>query len=375
MKLNDCHSVDLAPVNYAERLGWACAAFDEFIHTLDARRYALSAPYSMAAIKALTDEEMQVYYREIGLAPYYADLPRSARENMLFDELANLRKLGTVAAVESLCQYIFGDNPISLTIRDNLAFDSAGNITDKSLLNLYDAIITVSNPVLDAFQLSRIFSNMTRFGRVSQKLRGIVMRYETDGLNAYFGAGSLDTCYFFDNAWTNCTAPNMPTVATVGIDSALPASAQGLRLQNIYCISGFTGGSSLQHLWAPKEYSDNIVPSSSDPSATAIPNTLYANVWIWDGAQVHDLSAIPTAKFMLGKNNARPEIYTNAQKAVTPHQCACALEIQHGNDNFGGTHEFSIPTSLYTRVGDSVQWKTAHPLYHLLYGKVAIIVY
>ena len=374
MKLNDCHSVDLAPVNYAERLGWACAAFDEFVHTLDSRRFALSAPFSMAAIKALTDEEMQVYYREIGLAPYYADLPRSARENMLFDELANLRKLGTVAAVESLCQYIFGNNPIALTISDNLAFDASGNITDKSLLNLYDAIITVSNPVLDAFQLSRIFSNMTRFGRASQKLRGIVMRYETDGLDAYFGAGSLDTAAFYDNDWINCTAPNMPTVTTVGMDSALPASAKGLRLQYIYCMSGFTGGSSLQHLWAPKEYSDNIVPSSSDPSAAAIPNALYANVWIWDGTQVIDLSSITTVKFMLGKNNARPEIYTNATRAVTSTQCACALEVQPGNNAFG-THDFSIPTSLYTRIGDSVQWDTAHPLYHLLYGKVANIVY
>ena len=374
MKLNDCHSVDLTPVNYAERLGWACSAFDEFVHTLDARRYALSAPFSMTAIKALTDEEMQVYYREIGLAPYYADIPRSARENMLFAELANLRKLGTVAAVESLCQYIFGNNPIALTIRDNLAFDASGNLVNKSLLNLYDAIITVSDPVLDAFQLSRIFNNMTRFGRVSQKLRGIVMRYETDGLDAHFGAGSLDTCYFFDNDWINCTAPNMPTVTTVGIDSALPASAQGLRLQNIYCMSGFTGGSSLQHLWAPKEYSDNLVPSSSDPSATAIPNTLYANVWIWSGTQVLDVSAIPTAKFMLGKNNAKPEIYTNAHTAVTGTQCACALEVQPGNNAFG-THDFSIPTSLYTRIGDSVQWDTAHPLYHLLYGKVANIVY
>lgn len=374
MKLNDCHSVDLAPVNYTERLEWACAAFDEFVHTLDSRRFALSAPFSMAAIKALTDEEMQVYYREIGLAPYYADLPRSARENMLSAELANLRKLGTVAAVESLCQYIFGANPIALTIRDNLAFDASGNLTDKSLLNLYDAIITVSNPVLDALQLSRIFSNMTRFGRVSQKLRCIVMRYETDGLNAYFGAGSLDTAAFYDNGWINCTVPNMPTVITVGINSALPASAQGLRLPYIYCMSGFTGGTSLQHLWAPKEYSDNIVPSSSDPSATAIPNTLYANVWIWDGTQVFDLSAIPTAKFMLGKNNARPEIYTNAQVAVTSTQCACVLEVQPANNAFG-THDFSIPTSLYTRVGDSVQWKAAHPLYHLLYGKVANIVY
>ena len=203
MKLSDCKSVDLTPVNYADRLGWACAAFDEFVHTLDARRFALAAPFAMTAIQALTDEEMQVYYREIGLAPYYADLPRTARENMLFAELANLRRLGTVAAVEALCQYIFGDTPIALEIVDNLAFDSNGNLANASLLNLYDVIVTIDNPVLDPFQLSRIFSNLTRFGRVSQKLRGIVMRYSGGECPAYAGAGSVEYAVHYEN-WEIC---------------------------------------------------------------------------------------------------------------------------------------------------------------------------
>ena len=374
MKLNDCHSVDLTPVNYAERLGWACAAFDEFVHTLDARRFALSAPFSMIAIKALTDEEMQVYYREIGLATYYADLPRSARENMLFAELANLRKLGTVAAVESLCQYIFGDNPVALTIQDSLAFDVSGNLVNKSLLNLYDAIITISNPVLDSFQLSRIFSNMTRFGRVSQKLRGIVMRYETDGLDAHCGAGSLDTAAFYDNGWINCTAPNMPTVTTIGMDIALPASAQGLILPYIYCMSGFRGGTTLQNLWSPIEYSGGIVPSSADPYAQAVPSALYGNVWIWNGKQVLDLSSVSSFRFRLGIREGEPEIYTNVGNNADGTKCACAVEVQPGNNNFG-THDFDVPTSLYTRIGDSIQWDATHPLYRFLYGKVANIVY
>ena len=219
MKLDDCKSVDLTPVNYADRLGWACAAFDEFVHTLDARRFALAAPFAMTAIQALTDEEMQVYFREIGLAPYYADLPRTARENMLFAELANLRKLGTVAAVEALCQYIFGNTPISLEIVDNLAFDSNGNLANASLLNLYDVIVTIDNPVLDPFQLSRIFSNLTRFGRVSQKLRGIVMRYETTTVSAYTGVGSLDSAMFYDNDWVNCTVPPAPKKYTAYFSS------------------------------------------------------------------------------------------------------------------------------------------------------------
>ena len=176
MRLSDLKSERLIPFqahnedeeSIEARLNWICNAFDDFIHTIDARRLALAAPYSLDAIRAMTDEELQQYFAEFNLAKYYPDIARSAREMMLYNEMRYFRKLGTVAAIEAMVQYIFGDTPIALEIVDNLAFDSNGNLANASLLNLYEVIVTIDNPVLDPFQLSRIFSNLTRFGRVSQ---------------------------------------------------------------------------------------------------------------------------------------------------------------------------------------------------------------
>ena len=372
MKLNDCKSVDLTPVNYADRLGWACAAFDEFVHTLDARRFALSAPFAMTAIQALTDEEMQIYYREIGLAPYYADLPRTARENMLYAELANLRKLGTVAAVEALCQYIFGDTPITLEIVDNLAFDANGNLANASLLNLYDAIVTVSNPVLDQFQLSRIFSNLTRFGRVSQKLRGIVMRYSGGDCTAYAGAGSVEYAMHYEN-WEICTRTVRPVTLTIGVDSEVGADATGLD-SKYYWFYQFSGGSTFSNLWTPAYYADSVNPSNPDPNDAEIPSVYYNNVWLWNGATLYDMNG-NGATFRLAVYNSLPEFYTSmGSVSANGYSSSCLIEMAEGALVFMQS-TFSLPSDLYTISGTSVSWNTSHPLYAAFYGKTANILY
>ncbi len=361
MKLNDCKSVDLTPVNYADRLGWACAAFDEFVHTLDARRFALAAPFAMTAIQALTDEELQVYYREIGLAPYYADLPRTARENMLFAELANLRKLGTVAAVEALCQYIFGNTPISLEITDNLAFDASGNLTNASLLNLYDVIVTIDNPVLDQFQLSRIFNNVTRFGRVSQKLRGIVMRYETTTVSAYTGVGSLDSAMFYDNGWVNCTVP--PTPPVIGVDTTVPNGTTAL-ISKYFWVYGFTQGTTLSNIWSPTNYPSGMLPS--DTGLQAVPGSAFAEALIWTGGMVLDCEQ-QGFEFRLATYNGAPEFYTDDSTAQNASDCAIACRFG-ANPPLAET-QFELPSDFYSISGTTVTWNTSHILYNLLYGK------
>lgn len=182
MRLSNIKSLDLLPqtTGIADRLQWVCDAFDIFIKDAGVRRLALAAPLTLESIQALTDEELQEYYKELNLATYYPDIPRDSRERFLYEEIVQYRKLGTVSAIQALLQYIFGHNPISLTIIDNLAFDEDGVLTDESLLNLYDAYINIDNPTLSNFELSRIFSNITKFGRTSQKLRGIVLNFEND---------------------------------------------------------------------------------------------------------------------------------------------------------------------------------------------------
>lgn len=183
----------------SEKLAWACAAFDRFVKTADARRLALSAPYSLPSIQALTDEELQEYYKEFGLATYYPDLPRASRDRMLYDEIRLFRKLGTKAAIEAMCQYIFGDNPISLEIIDNLAFDDNGVLTDESLLDMYDAIVNIENPELSAFNISRIFANLTKFNRDSQQLRYMTFRFNTDVRCPVVPIENDVACIFYDS--------------------------------------------------------------------------------------------------------------------------------------------------------------------------------
>ncbi|MBQ9396756.1 MAG: hypothetical protein IJU23_14720 [Proteobacteria bacterium] len=183
----------------SEKLAWACAAFDRFVKTADARRLALSAPYSLPSIQALTDEELQEYYKEFGLATYYPDLPRASRDRMLYDEIRLFRKIGTKAAIEAMCQYIFGDNPISLEIIDNLAFDDNGVLTDESLLDMYDAIVNIENPELSAFNISRIFANLTKFNRDSQQLRYMTFRFNTDVRCPVVPIENDVACIFYDS--------------------------------------------------------------------------------------------------------------------------------------------------------------------------------
>lgn len=212
MRLSDLKSERLIPFqahnedeeSIEARLSWVCNAFDDFVHTIDARRLALAAPYSLDAIRAMTDAELQQYFLEFGIAKYYPDIARSAREMMLYNEMRYFRKLGTVAALEAMVQYIFGENPIDLTLKDCLAFDENGVLTDASLYDLYDVIITAENPVLGAFELGRISANLTRFNRTTQKLRAITMRYSGGECTAYAGAGSVEYAAHYEN-WEICT--------------------------------------------------------------------------------------------------------------------------------------------------------------------------
>lgn len=372
MRLGTVKTVDLLPrtPEIEARIEWVCNAFDLFIKGVDTRRKALSAPYSLASIQALTDEELQAYFEEFGLARYYADIPRASRENMLYDQWRFLRKLGTKAAVLALCQYIFGDNPVDLTIVDNLAFDENGVLRDESLIDLYDAIITADNPQLDRFQISRIFANITRFGRVSQKLRGITMRFETEDWDIYAGAGSLDYAEFYDNDWIDCE--EYISTLRIGIDTTIPSTAQGLSSE-YYWFYDFGGGSTYSNLWTPAHYADNVNPISPDPNNAQIPSAYYSNVWLWDGLNILSLSG-SGVEFKLAVYNGLPEFYTNDSTSVTAANCACVVEVASGASVFTQS-KFSLPSDLYTISGTTISWNTTHPLYAILYGKTADIEY
>lgn len=374
MKLNNLKSSLLLPdlttnqgeIPLFDRLNWLCNAFDIFIKSVDNRRLAMAAPYSIGAIRKLTDEEMQEYYQEFGLASYYPDIPRDARENFLYEQYRYFRKLGTQAAIEALCQYIFGDNPISFTVIDNLAFDENGILKSKSLLNLYDAIITVERPQLDEFEMSRLFVNLTKFNRDSQKLRGMVTRFEAD-MGIYSGASSLDYARFYDNSWINCEV--WSPKYRIGIDTYVPQGTSTLK-SKYYWFWKFTGGSSYQNLWTPDYYADNLNPSNPDPNSSIVPNGYYQNVWLYNGnfitsmannGYTFKLAVYPT-------QNGKPEFYTSMNTSAVGSESACVIELAEGSLVFY-QNEFSLPSDAYTISGTTVTWDLNHPVIKILEGQ------
>lgn len=188
MKLNDIKSAELLPEFAAEK-AYTCEALDEIIKGIDARRPALSQGFTMAAIEAMTDEELQAAYDDLDLAIYYPDLSRRTRNIMLYLEYRIIERLGTPRAVETMVQYCIGEEtPIQLQIVDNLAFDQYGDLIDESLLHYFDAIIEiqdVSQVSFDTFFKKRILENILKFDRNTKALRNLALSFEPTRANVH----------------------------------------------------------------------------------------------------------------------------------------------------------------------------------------------
>ena len=188
MKLNDIKSAELLPEFAAEK-AYTCEALDEIIKGIDARRPALSQGFTMAAIEAMTDEELQAAYEDLDLAIYYPDLSRTTRNLMLYLQYRMIERLGTPRAVEVMVQYCIGEEtPIQLRVIDNLAFNQNGDLVDESLLHYFDAIITiqdVSQVTFDAFFKKRILENILKFDRNSKALRNLTLEFDVEPVDVH----------------------------------------------------------------------------------------------------------------------------------------------------------------------------------------------
>ena len=174
MRLKDIHSALLLP-EFSEKAAFLQDGFDILIKSNIDRLPAIDAPLTLESIEALTDEELQAFYAEYCIAEYYPDLSRETRNQMLFWMSKLWRFLGTPATVEMLCKYIFDDLDLSLTVTDNLAFDSQGALVDPNSLDLFDVTIEPSTNSLPANAIQRIEQNVLNFARNSQTIRNLVV--------------------------------------------------------------------------------------------------------------------------------------------------------------------------------------------------------
>lgn len=172
MRLRDMISAALLPA-FAQESRWLQVGFDDIVRPDVGRIKAIDAPLTMESIAALNDAELETLYRQYGIAEYYPDLTRETRNLMLYWASRLYRYLGTPKSVEILCNYIFDNNPISVVVHDNMAFDEAGNLIDPDLIDIFDVEVLPGDEYIAQDATKRILDNIIRFSRNSQVLRDV----------------------------------------------------------------------------------------------------------------------------------------------------------------------------------------------------------
>lgn len=170
MKLSELESMELLP-RFAEGYEFACKAFDEWMKQRVSFKDALESPWTLEGIAALSEDDLQAAYKIYSTADYYPDLPRADRNRFLFEQIVNIRKLGTIEAVKALMRYIYPG--MSVTIDDTIAFDDNGNVIDSSLLHCYDLHINLDLTQLPDYVMGRVADNVRRFMRATAALHSI----------------------------------------------------------------------------------------------------------------------------------------------------------------------------------------------------------
>lgn len=170
MKLSELESMKLLP-RFAEGYEFACNALDEWMKQRVSFKDALESPWTLEGIAALSGDDLQAAYKIYSTADYYPDLPREDRNRFLFEQIVNIRKLGTIDAVKALMRYIYPG--MSVTIDDTIAFDDNGNVIDSSLLHCYDLHINLDLTQLPDYVMGRVADNVRRFMRATAALHSI----------------------------------------------------------------------------------------------------------------------------------------------------------------------------------------------------------
>lgn len=167
MKLSELETIKLLP-QFAKAYEYACKALDQWMAVNYTRSNALSQPWTLESIAALTEAELQEAYKIYSDAVYYPDLSRQARNEFLYEQIVNIRKKGTKTAIQNLMKYIYKE--MSVSIDDDLAFDNDGNLIDASMLHKYMISVGIDPTEMPDYLTSRILDNIRKFMRASAAL-------------------------------------------------------------------------------------------------------------------------------------------------------------------------------------------------------------
>ena len=236
MKLKDIHSQELLP-EFASDVVFAANAFDEMMRYAANRIDCLPAPLTLESALELTDEEQAMYFEQYGLAKYYPDISHDKRSWMLWMQNKLWRYLGTPHSIETLCSYLFDEIPVRLKINDNLAFDANGHLIDESLIDVFDAELSVEKPSLPSGVLERIKANIIRFVRNQEWMRAFIFLFEA--MDTTMGVSITDgERYARDYLIDLCADDTLPIDIRLGTSNNLAVS-RDFSLGQFVCQYGF----------------------------------------------------------------------------------------------------------------------------------------
>lgn len=106
MKLYDCRCYELLP-RFARNAFVAslCGAVDELVRRIAVRCDAL--PCENSNLHTCRDDELAQIAEDLGVIPYYPDLPRATRENIILQAKIWTRYAGTSGAIVAMVNALF----------------------------------------------------------------------------------------------------------------------------------------------------------------------------------------------------------------------------------------------------------------------------
>jgi hypothetical protein len=326
MKLKDVESKELLP-SWAVNAEWLQNGLDLAVRSISTRIPGMGAPFTLDAVKALSNEELEALYEQIGIVRYYPDLSRSTRENFIFEIYTNARYLGTPAVVEKLIKYIFDGQPVNVTIHDNLAFDSSGSLVDRSLLDIYDIELNIPVANLPALVLSRLYENLYNLVRNTQKLRGVAFTFDEENIdcNTYFGIIPAETPGIVVDIENDavCDMPPAPQITIVTL-YMIPVSRR--YVQANVTSSSNPSSSYCYQLYTSESVQDDSTKFIPDLTKDYIDGYYDSQTGEWhDSSYKYDVSQMPSTsgadvdliqvltdgRLWLGTNNHSAYWYTN----------------------------------------------------------------
>lgn len=124
MKTSDLKSFTLMP-SFAGYYAFACKALDAWMSNSWTRANVFGSPWSLEAINALTDEELEAQYKLYSVLPYYPDLDRENRNQLLYLQNALRQRTTCADSMQQIIRYLANGtfSRVLITISGDFLYD------------------------------------------------------------------------------------------------------------------------------------------------------------------------------------------------------------------------------------------------------------